>query len=504
MSKLELGSLIHTALRHTIAEQEKLLHHEAASEFLPAARLLAKFIIELEDWYSGKFHLRENDRCARFLREAEKIEAETDNISEQVWKHLPISLVPHFRRLEQRRTEIQSDKSYPRQLRAQFNNFRIGLLEQVVGARFLENSNDLGEETERIFVQYLSRRLGSSVRILRGGHIYDYEGNRSGQIDIIIAPANALGFCPADTGDGKYNVMVDQVIAAISVTARLDVNGFKERVEQLQKIPQFKEKTQTYPGLKEQVWPLCYIVGAECEDLKALHKVWEEIGSPQKPPAMILLLDSGYIMQRALFPKGGGSDLPERIDQLWIGEGIYAGLGLGWLEIQISARNWWITGQKADWLNRLQKQLHDLEMTEPLLYDPQREPFLWAHQPIHGILRWGRSGMWVHNRLFVITLFVRKGERVSEATLLDRTKPSTRKGILKYEFEPRWFKQGVHAVNGDYCALEEWVEPRDGEKHQRRIAVFNASTGEDVTDELVAPLAECSEIARLHAVLRTG
>ena len=110
--------------------------------------------------------------------------------------------------------------------------------------------------------------------------------------------------------------------------------------------------------------------------------------------------------------------------------------------------------------------------------------------------------MWVHNCLFVITLFVRKAERVSEATLMDPTKPSTRKGILQYEFEPRWFKQGVQAVNGDFCALEEWIDPRDRAKHQRKISVFNAMTGEDVTSRLAKPLAACSEIEGLNPVLR--
>lgn len=501
MSKLELGSLIHTALRHSLEQQDKLVKHKSAAQLLPVIRRLAEFNLELEEWYSGKYHLRENDRGSDFLSEAEKIETEADRISEEIWEYAPVSLIPIFHRIRDRRAQIEKDESYPNQLRAQFNNFRLALLEQVTGARFLENNADMGDEVERILVQYLNRRLGNSVRVLRGGHIYDYENNRSGQIDIIITPANALGFCPADTGDGKHNVMIDQVIAAISVTSRLTLDGFRKRMEELQKIPQFKEKAKTYSGLKDQAWPLCYILGAECEDFDALNKLWHEIGDTDKPPNMVLLLDSGYIMQRTLYSKGGGPDLPERIDQLWPGDGIYAGLGFGWLEIQIATRNWWMTNIRADWIHSLEKQFRELERRDGPLYDPKRDLSPGGCLPLHGILRWGSSSRRVHNRLYVTTLFVRGAQHVVEATLTDTTKPIPKKSFFDYKFEPRWFKQGVYAIKGDYCALEEWIDPCDREKHQRRITVFDTRTGEEVTSSLTVPLANCSELERLNPVL---
>ena len=78
MSNLELGSLIHTALRHSLVQQEKLVRNKRAAALLPVIQRLAKFNAELEEWYSGKFHLKENDRCSYFLHEAEQIEAEAD------------------------------------------------------------------------------------------------------------------------------------------------------------------------------------------------------------------------------------------------------------------------------------------------------------------------------------------------------------------------------------------------------------------------------------------
>ncbi|MDB6123678.1 MAG: hypothetical protein JWQ71_2671, partial [Pedosphaera sp.] len=298
MSKLELGHLIHEALRHTLKEQETFLKHKCVQDLLPIIQGLSKFTLELESWYSDKYHLK--DRCDYFLKEAQRLEAEADRISENIWDSALLSLTPIFQKIQSHHAASLNDKSYTKQLRAQYNNFRLALLEQVAGARFLENNSDLGEEIERIFVQYLERRLGTSVRVLRGGHIYDYENNRSGQIDIIITPSDSLGFCPADTGSGKYNVMVDQVIAAISITSRLTADKLRNRLQELQKIPVFLQKEQSYSVLKDHAWPLCYIVGAESDDLDKLEEVWDAAGSAEDKhaPQMLILLDSGYLMAR--------------------------------------------------------------------------------------------------------------------------------------------------------------------------------------------------------------
>lgn len=89
MSKLELGYLIHEALRHALQEQQTLLRHECVADLLPVIRRLADFTLELEDWYSDKFRLK--DRTGYFLAEAEKIEGEADRISEELWRYAPVS-----------------------------------------------------------------------------------------------------------------------------------------------------------------------------------------------------------------------------------------------------------------------------------------------------------------------------------------------------------------------------------------------------------------------------
>jgi Domain of unknown function (DUF6602) len=509
MSKLEIGYLIRAALRHGLEQQAKLLQHEKVVELMPVIRQLTQFTLELEDWYSDKYHLK--DRSDFFLAEAEKIEAEADRISEQLWRAARVSLTPIFRKIKKQREQLASDKSYSRHLRSQFNNFRLGLLEQVAGARLLENNSDLGEEIERILVQHFERRLGQSVRILRGGHIYDYEDNRSDQVDIIVTPADALSSCPADTDGGKYNVMIDQVIAAVSVTSRLTATKLRECWQSIQRVPLFQSKEQSYPNLQGHAWPLCYIIGAESDELESLARVWQELGAAtdtRHVPQMMLLLDSGYIIPgTACWPKPKWSR-GTAID-LHIGTGLQAGLGLAWLEAQIAGRNSVISGRSLGWLERLAERLSKLELREavPPTYDPRYDNFLRSSAPIHGILTWGWEGMHPHNQLGLTSIRIGSAPEHRNATLLNRSQPlseaiSKQRYFGRYDFEPRWFRMGLVCIHGDYCALEEWTDPNDRQNHKRHIVVFDSRTGEDVTSKLTKVLEKCSDLDQLNPVLR--
>lgn len=499
MNKLELGFLIRAALKQALQQQAKLVGHPQAEKFTSVIKKLAKFNVELEAWYSDKYHLK--DRNAYFLSEAEKIEAEADEISEDIWTPAVVSIAKVFRHIRDQRASSATTISYPNQLRAQFDNFRMALLEQASGARLLENNNDLGEEIERILVQYFERRVGTTVRVLRGGHIYDYENNRSGQIDVIITPANALGFCPADTGDGKYNVMIDQVLAAISVTSRLTAAGFRERLEQLQQIPNFNQRSQNYPNIGDNPWPICFIVAAECDDLDELRKIWDEMPMAEiNPLRMVLALDSGYIRFVTLYPPRGHGH-PEKIISLQKHDGIYAGLGLGWIETLIALQNCFIAGQNYAWVQRLQKQLITLEQKDavPATFDMRRELFVSTSAPIHGIATWGWNGRMIHNRLSLSSVCV------GEKTLLNDSMPIEKtKYFGRYDFEPRWFKVRAVGTNGDFFALEEWVDPIDRERHQRRVVVFDGRNGKEVTHLLSRPLERSSDLSDLNPVLKVS
>ena len=81
----------------------------------------------------------------------------------------------------QNRKKARAAKTFEYQLKVNFDLQRQRLLEQVRGARLLKNNNDLGEEVEKVFLEYLNKNLDSDVLAVRGGHIFDIDNNQSKQ-----------------------------------------------------------------------------------------------------------------------------------------------------------------------------------------------------------------------------------------------------------------------------------------------------------------------------------
>jgi hypothetical protein len=182
------------------------------------------------------------------------------------------------------------------------------------------------------------------------------------------------------------------------------------------------------------------------------------------------------------------------------GYGIYAGLGLAWLETQIAGRNCLLTHSRYDWVDRLSKQLSKLELRDLPPMPACFEPLRYQTYQFHGTLHWGWEGMAVHNRFQVVSVSLGPSP---EATLLSTNPISTNSRVKRHKFEPRWFKLGVTGKNGAYCALEEWIDPKDRKNCKKRIVVFHSPTGEDVTHKLAKRLSTCSALERLNPVLRS-
>ena len=181
-----------------------------------------------------------------------------------------------------------------------------------------------------------------------------------------------------------------------------------------------------------------------------------------------------------------------------MGTGIYSGLGLAWLEVQLAGRNQVFSHRPVAWVQRLAEQLSKLELKEgvPSTYDPRQSRI--SPSPIHGIMSWGWNGWYIHNELELSTLCIGKTERIADMTLLDRSKPIKRTRLGRYDFEPRWFHAGLTCVKDNCCALEEWIAPSDRKRHIRRIVVFDALTGEEV--DLRQPLKECTDLLGVESL----
>ena len=66
--------------------------------------------------------------------------------------------------------------------------------------------------------------------------------------------------------------------------------------------------------------------------------------------------------------------------------------------------------------------------------------------------------------------------------------------IFFRDFEPRWFRFDAVCVVGDLVALEEWIDGRDRSRCQKRIVVFNATTGEELRSEDFMKLETVDEL----------
>lgn len=190
------------ALRHVLSEQETLLQRPDCDQLCCILSSLNRLAIDTSDVLIGSLNsIRSTKNLTRAARD---IERAVDDISEVLWTHLRVSVSSVYERIEDSLERKPGKPGFISDTRAHYHNLRVRLLEQTLGARSLVLNSDLGDEHERIWQQFFERHLGPSFKILRGGHIYGYEGNRSSaQIDLIVVPAEAQIFIPGDSEGGK-------------------------------------------------------------------------------------------------------------------------------------------------------------------------------------------------------------------------------------------------------------------------------------------------------------
>jgi hypothetical protein len=456
MISFEVLNLIELAIEQTIKEQRRLLRHKLAKsrkELLPILEAMTDMSGELNLWRRGASSRK--DPLPNIIKIARKIETKSRALSEKLWVPIGVNLVPIVELISSTAAELRKDKTFTRRLRAQLNSVRLGLLEQIAGARLFENNSDLGEQVERILLEYLRRNLGGSVRVLRGGHIYGKDNARSAQMDLIITPAEALPFCPADVEEGRYNVMADQVIAAISVKSTLDKEALREAWKEIQSIPVETDVSKAHPKLSGEAWPLCYIIGAHGEDMETLKTELSKLMTGTVPHRlqMLLVLEKGYIVPgNASWPTSFKSHGPTT---LHIETGEHACVGLGWLNAGIAGRCGVLQNRSVQWVQNMAQQIRNCELKP--VHQPHEGRRTNLGTGIFGSLRWGHRGWNIHDNLFVETLEIN--------------------GI---PIPDRWFKREWPNKVEDFCAMEEWTNAKDKTNHRHRVIIFHITTGHEI------------------------
>ena len=284
------------ALRHILSEQEKLLKRPDRDALLGALLPLNRLAISTGNQLAEGFNRAKS--TGHLTKEAKEVEKVVDDLSESLWMLIPVSVSSIYERIEASFAKQPGERGLRADTRAHYHNLRIRLLEQLLGAWMLVLPSDRGHENEHIWQQFLERHLGPMFRVLTGGHICDHVGNVSCQIDLIVVPANAHVFVPGDSDHGKAQVLVDQVISAIMVTANLTAAKLKSDWKSLQSIPAFPEMEKDHPYLKGHPWPLCYMLAAQSDPAEDLEKAWQEIcreGMIQVVPQLVVTLDTGFL-----------------------------------------------------------------------------------------------------------------------------------------------------------------------------------------------------------------
>jgi len=470
---------VQMALKQAIDEQAKLLSTPHRDSCLPVIQELNSLAGDLSAWLADS-SLNEN-RVTHFLKRAQDIERMADQVSEQVWHPLIVNVSSVFEHMIECAEKSKTEGDFERRLKAHLDFVRLGLLEQIHGARLLENANCLGEETEKIFIEFLKANLPGDVRVFRGGHIYDYEGNRSAQIDIIVTTPDALGFCPSETEHGKYNALIDHVVAAISVKSSIKPSTFHDVWQSIQSIPSYPDLVKDHPAIKDHAWPLCYVLAGDSPSLDAVAKQWSELAATgmRHPVQVLVALNEGYAYPgNVCWPMRGFNQCDPGSSK--VGRNLEAGLGLGWILTCITGRISFLNKRVLASVGRMANLLGHAELRSavPPTYDKKHDTCFLGIQPIHGKLAWGSRCCFLHNNLLVHSVDVEK-------MMLENLQfPARRPFPPSQKYEARWFNRRKHRIEGNLCWLEEWCPDAALEKiNVRRDVVFDCETGKELPFE---------------------
>jgi hypothetical protein len=493
-------AIIEQALRFVLDEQAKLLARTDVADLTEALKALNRLALSTQVAIAnGIARLKSADKL---IKEAREVETLCDDLSEKVWRFIPVPVCSVFEKLERALHPREDKYGAAAEIRSHYQSMRVRLLEQTLGARLLESNSDLGLEMERIWQQFLQRSLGPGVRVLTGGVVTDYEGNHSKhQVDLIVTPAEAHVTFPGDS-EGKAHVPIDQVISVIMIKSTLKGSDLRKDWEALKEIPLYPQMLTDHPMLapppqgRPHAWPLRYIIGSQSDPTDTLKAAWEKAVVEQAGPVpeLVVTLDSGFLYS-------GGSCWPRprfpsnytEPDQVMVQTGNYSGLGLAWLITQHQGRLAVIQRRATGPIQRQAESLDTAMLTEstPFTHSMKFDS-MFRMKPIAGNFKWGAVSDHAHNRLPLNTVELTNGRPLCLPGI-DPDKavyPNHGVGV-------RWFRYHAAHTAGNYLALEEWLEPKDAQKHHMRIAVFDTDTDVEINGSQVNALENVRQVVDL-------
>jgi len=124
-------------------------------------------------------------------------------------------------------------------LRDYFQGIADGLAGQRSASTVFPNPTDAGISREDLLIEFLIGHLPKRCEAIKGGFIFDSEGNESRQVDLIITNDLTLQFKQFDKPGqlGKSFNCVEGCYCAISVKTRLDGQSLSDALSNLASIP---------------------------------------------------------------------------------------------------------------------------------------------------------------------------------------------------------------------------------------------------------------------------
>ena len=236
----------------------------------------------------------------------------------------------------------------------------------------LDNPTAVGSEREASIRRTLVRLLPPSCEVLPGGYLFDFEGNASRQIDIIVLSGSTPRFAASHIGQAF--APIEGTIAACEVKSRLDKERLTQALENFAALPVLQHpETALAPYIKkpnaEFWWDIPYKVifafdaippTLLCQHLNNYYQQHADV--PQEcRPSMIYVLNHYFVMRMTLGMTVHNADGTVAPDQPEVGD--YHPLtnqpdtmGLVWLIAQLQERIFFANHMRwryNQWVNQL-------------------------------------------------------------------------------------------------------------------------------------------------------
>ena len=129
------------------------------------------------------------------------------------------------------------------------------LSSQAEQAGLLTNPTGVGTEREEAYRSFLGRHVPKICDVFLGGYVFDTEGNRSKQTDVIVTGGNTPRFRLPN--GNRFIAPLEGTIAVAEVKSRLDKNTLQEALNNSLSIPEMPDPEDILPpflGVDREAW----------------------------------------------------------------------------------------------------------------------------------------------------------------------------------------------------------------------------------------------------------